>query len=201
MVNHKNENLEEKFRHLFEIITNKSFLNRQAIIGEVPFFISTFNPANQLKVEKHIDMLIKRLQTNGIETLKINLYDLCIKLLQKNQFLDKLLEKEKSLSKTRFFEQLKSLLDIETKIVPNIKQLLDINESNVIFITGVGLVFPYLRLHKILNNLQSVIKNIPVVIFFPGVYDNNSLNLFGKFNGDNYYRAFNIDKINLKKEM
>jgi len=62
-------------------------------------------------------------------------------------------------------------------------------------LTGIGLVFPYIRSHTILNNLQSVIKKTPVVIFFPGVYDGNSLNLFGKLKDDNYYRAFLLDNL------
>ncbi|HAB28695.1 MAG TPA: DUF1788 domain-containing protein, partial [Xanthomarina gelatinilytica] len=36
------------------------------------------------------------------------------------------------------------------------------------------------------------------VAFFPGEYNGHSLNLFGKLKDDNYYRAFNIFKIEAK---
>ena len=64
---------------------------------------------------------------------------------------------------------------------------------------GVGEVFPYIRSHTVLNNLQSTAKEKPTIMFFPGEYrqsaeKGSSLNLFGKLLDDNYYRAFNIYK-------
>ena len=76
---------------------------------------------------------------------------------------------------------------------------MDKADFDVMFITGVGEVFPYIRSHTVLNNLQSTAKNKPTVMFFPGEYsqsleEGSSLNLFGKLIDDNYYRAFNIYK-------
>ncbi|MGR5940587.1 DUF1788 domain-containing protein [Bacillus pacificus] len=65
-----------------------------------------------------------------------------------------------------------------------------LGNHNVVLITGVGKVYPFVRSHTILNNLQEVIDKIPVIMFFPGRYDGQSLQLFGKFKDDNYYRAF-----------
>ena len=36
----------------------------------------------------------------------------------------------------------------------------------VLFLTGVGLVFPYIRSHSVLENLQSVTRQTPTVLFF-----------------------------------
>jgi len=67
----------------------------------------------------------------------------------------------------------------------------------VIFLSGVGEVFPYIRSHNVLNNLQSTAKDKPTVMFFPGAYTHSlesgaSLDLFGRLHDDKYYRAFNI---------
>jgi len=67
------------------------------------------------------------------------------------------------------------------------------------FITGVGQVFPYIRSHTVLNNLQSKAKDKPTVMFFPGEYKQSivegaSLNLFDRLQDDKYYRAFDIYK-------
>ena len=67
----------------------------------------------------------------------------------------------------------------------------------MLLITGVGEVFPYIRSHNVLNNLQRVAKGYPTVMFFPGAYTHEmatgaSLDLFGKLHDDKYYRAFNI---------
>ena len=69
----------------------------------------------------------------------------------------------------------------------------DVHQSgDVVFITGVGKVYPYMRSHNVLNNLQHVFDDVPVVMFYPGEYTGQSLTLFGRFFDDNYYRAFNL---------
>jgi len=50
------------------------------------------------------------------------------------------------------------------------------------------------RSHKILNNLHQVFDRAPVVMFYPGKYDGQSLQLFEEFKDDNYYRAFKLLK-------
>lgn len=196
----KNENLELKFQHLFEVLSTDAFLNKQAIGGEVPFFISAYHPANQFKIDKYVSSLKKKLETHGIGILEINLYNLSIDILKERGKFDKILEKEKTMSKDKFLKLLQSMLDVETKIIPEIERLIIESDCKIMFLTGVGLVFPYIRSHNILNNLQRVAKTIPTLMFFPGEYDGSSLNLFGKLKDDNYYRAFNIDVIKLKKE-
>lgn len=199
MINHKNENLEEKFKHLFEIISNDTFLNKRAIGGEVPFFISTYNPANQLKVDKYVASLKKKLNVNGISVLNINLYELSLEILKERKIFNKLLEKEVEMPKGKFLNQIQSLVDEQTKITPKIKALLAEQDSKVIFLTGIGLVYPYIRSVKIFNCLSSIIKSKPLVMFFPGDYDGTKLLLFGIIK-EPYYRAFNIDIIKLKNE-
>jgi hypothetical protein len=71
------------------------------------------------------------------------------------------------------------------------------NDFQVMFITGVSEVFPYIRSHNVLNNLQKTAKEKPTLMFFPGEYQHSldtgaSLVLFGKLQDDKYYRAFNI---------
>ena len=49
-----------------------------------------------------------------------------------------------------------------------------------------------MRSHNILNNLQHVFDDVPVVLFYPGDYNGQTLTLFEAFMDDNYYRAFNL---------
>lgn len=74
------------------------------------------------------------------------------------------------------------------------------SEFDVLFLSGIGEVFPYIRSHNVLNNLQSTAKNQPTILFFPGEYRHSlehgaSLELFGLLHDDKYYRAFNIYEI------
>jgi len=64
------------------------------------------------------------------------------------------------------------------------------DEAEIILITGVGQIYPFVRSHTILNKLHSVIENKPLILFYPGKYDGQKLELFNKLKDDNYYRAF-----------
>jgi len=84
-------------------------------------------------------------------------------------------------------------------LMPRIKKLIEESDARVYFLTGIGLVYPYIRSHSVLNNLQNVAKKAPTVAFFEGEYNGLSLELFGLLKDDNYYRAFNMDYYKLKK--
>ncbi len=98
-------------------------------------------------------------------------------------------------TKDKFLKVLQSTLNIHEILMPRINDMILNSEAKVYFLTGIGLVYPFIRSHNILNNLQNVAKEAPTLAFFPGDYDGHSLNLFGLLKDDNYYRAFNIDKI------
>ena len=71
------------------------------------------------------------------------------------------------------------------------------DNHNLVLITGVGKSYPLVRSHTILNNLHSLLDKVPVIMFYPGMYDQKELSLFNgsKFDGlkdDNYYRAFRL---------
>jgi hypothetical protein len=68
----------------------------------------------------------------------------------------------------------------------------EMREGDILLITGVGEVYPYMRTHKILDNLQHIFAKIPVLVLYPGVFTGQRLDLFGKFIDGNYYRAFNL---------
>lgn len=141
--------------------------------------------------------LFNTLENKGIRILVINLYDLAIELLEKRGILEQVLEVEPTVSKDEFRELLQGVLDPETHLVPAIGEKLGQGTFDVMFLTGVGQVFPYIRSHRILNNLQRTATHLPTVMFFPGTYSHSlekgaSLDLFGRLHDDKYYRAFNI---------
>ena len=64
--------------------------------------------------------------------------------------------------------------------------------GDILLITGVGKVYPFMRSHNILDNIQHIFSDIPVVMLYPGAYNGQALSLFDEFNDGNYYRAFNM---------
>ncbi|HIP59760.1 MAG TPA: DUF1788 domain-containing protein [Campylobacterales bacterium] len=195
----KIENLDLKFETIYKQVSSKKFLNLQGLSGEIPFFISTYNPAQENEVSNKIKILINRLKTNGITALEIDLYDVTITILQKRKLLERIKASEKSMGKSRLFSALQNVLDAKDHLIPEIEKRIeendknDTNDSKLVLISGVGKVYPYIRSHTILNNLQNSIKDRPMLLFFPGVFDGRRLTLFGKIEDDNYYRANNLE--------
>lgn len=192
----KLEVLNEKFEKLFRNIQKESFLSMKALGGEIPFYIVPYNPSQENDVALEIKRLKDRLTHMGISVFEINLYDLSLEMLENRGILEKLVEKEATLSKVQLFKTLQGALDSETKLVPEIEKRVHETSSQMVFLTGIGHVFPFIRSHTILNNLQNSIKDRPTIMFFPGTYGTD-LSLFGKMKDDNYYRAFNLDTLNL----
>jgi len=193
------EDIVKKFEHLYQVISNPEFLRMESLGGEIPFFISAFDPKQQVDVEKAIRSLKKKLEVNGIPVLDINLYDIALNLLNNELGEGEIFELEKTMDKREFKEALQSILDINQVLIPAIKKMIDKSTAKVYFLTGIGLVFPFIRSHNVLNNLQNVAKKAPTVAFFEGEYNGYSLELFGLMKDDNYYRAFNIANYKLKK--
>jgi hypothetical protein len=192
------EDLTKKFAHLYDVISTQRFLKKEALAGEVPFFISAYDAKQEVEVTNSIKLLRNKLETNGVTVLELNLYDLVCDILEEKGGIERMFQIEKAKSKDKFLNALQSTLNIHEVLMPRVKQYIDEFKANVYFLTGIGLVFPYIRSHTILNNLQSVATESPTVAFFPGEYNGHSLNLFGLLKDDNYYRAFNIDLINPK---
>ncbi len=189
--------LKERYLHLLSLIGSERFLKKQGLGNEVPFFICPYKHEEAVEMERLRGQLVNKLAQNGIAVLDINLYDLAIQILKKEGDWEWCIEEEHSISKEELKEELQSMLDVETVLTPAIEGIMDASEFQVMFISGVGEVFPYIRSHNVLNNLQKTAKEKPTVMFFPGEYTHSlesgaSLELFGRLHDDKYYRAFNI---------
>jgi len=191
------EDIVKKFEHLYKVISSKEFLRMESLGGEIPFFISAYNPKQQIEVDRAVKGLKNKLETNGVPVLELNLYDISIDILNKELGEGEIIELEKSMDKKEFKEALQSILDINEVLIPRIKSIIDDSSAKVYFLTGIGMVFPFIRSHNILNNLQNVAKKAPTILFFAGDYNGLSLELFGLLKDDNYYRAFNIENYKL----
>jgi hypothetical protein len=189
--------MQERFQHLLAVISGNRFLQMTGIGKEVPFYICPYKPEDALDIERIQKQLANQLEQIGVQVLHINLYDLSMNILKKDGDFEWLIANEQRLPKQRILEEIQGILDVQTVLVQEIGKQLNSNEYDVLFLSGVGEVYPYIRSHNVLNNLQSVAKQRPTLMFFPGAYTQSletgaSLDLFGRLNDDKYYRAFNI---------
>ena len=134
--------MQERFQHLFAVISGERFLNMQGLGNEVPFFICPFRPEETVEMERIRRQLVNRLRQDGLHILEIDLYDLSVEILKERDIWDQILELEPSVSKDQLRELLQGVLDPETHLVPAIAAKLARSDFDVLFLTGVGEVFP-----------------------------------------------------------
>jgi hypothetical protein len=187
----------KRAEHLFRVISSERFLNKQGLGNEVPFFICAYGAEDGLAIVDDRKDLIARLGHAGVSVLDVDLYDLSLKVLQDRGILDQVLDVEADTDKSELKELLQGVLDPQEHLIPAIARRIANEPHDVILLSGVGEVYPFLRSHNVLNNLQSTAKDRPTVMLFPGKYTHAlatgaSLELFGVLHDDKYYRAFNI---------
>ena len=199
--------LDQRFDHLLRLLSSERFLNCVGLNKEVPFFICPYSPQEHYDVLTLQEQLLHQLRQRSIEPLHIDLYDLSVDILKRpsalkgsesqNDF-EAAINIEQDKGKDALLEHLQGVLDVENEVIPEIaERMQQADRFDLMILTGVGEVFPYIRSHNILNNLQSVAEEKPVVMFFPGDYTHSleqgaSLELFSRLHDDKYYRAFNV---------
>jgi hypothetical protein len=178
--------------HIFDIVSNPRFINMEGLSGEIPFWVAPYDISEENKVETEIKHFIKKLKTNGLKPLCIDLFELSCEIIEENIGMEELKQIELDLDKSFFLDALQSTINIHDRFIPAIGQKVKEANPKMLFLKGVGKVYPFIRSHIVLNNLQSEIKDIPTLMFYPGEYSGRTLKLFNLLEDDNYYRAFNI---------
>ena len=192
------QTLAEQEEHLFRVLSSERFLKMEGLGNEVAHFIYDYNPTWALDVVQAKKRIKTKLDTElGIKVFEINLYDLCVDLLKKRNVWDRVLVAESTMDKPDFLKMLQNMLDPQMHLAPAIKELMAAESFQILFLTGIGEVFPFVRSHTVLNNLQTVVADWPMLMFFPGKYDvsatqGSALVLFGQLKDDSFYRAKRI---------
>lgn len=185
-------------KHVYNVLRSERFLRMEGLSKEVPFFIYHFPPAWAVEVEDLRDRVTTKLRTDdGLSVVDVNLYDLAIQLLQERGVWDRVLALEPEMDKAEFRETLQGMLDPHDHLAPAVRARLDTEQSDIVFLTGLGEVFPFIRTHTVLENLQSVVTGRPMLAWFPGTYEftqahGHQLRALNLTASDSYYRAKDI---------
>jgi hypothetical protein len=181
--------IEERLDLLKQEVQKQTFLNQKGLGNEVSFWIFDYPPEKEILVRNTVKKLVVTLGKKSITALEIDLFDLCLELIETKTDLDKVLAYEKKRGSDDLLKKLIPILKPEN-IRDAVKEKID-GSTQIVFLTGVGKVWPLVRSHTVLNNLQ-IILNVPLILFYPGGYSGTDLSLFNKFHDNNYYRAFRL---------
>lgn len=178
-------------------IRKPSFRKSSGKANEVNYWIFDYPPERELEVRERIEYLKykNRKGADGFELVVFDLYNIIIDFLEQKGFMEKCYDFERKAGISRIVRAVSNSMkvnDDDSLIVRYIKD--HTPENAVVFLVGIGKCYPILRSHKVLNNLHQAFVRAPVVMFFPGTYNEQELILFNEIKDDNYYRAFRLVK-------
>lgn len=188
-------NLESRLNRLEDKIKLPNFRENKGLGNEVGYYVFDYPADQEMLVRERVEYLKAKYQNSDVNIVVFDLYDTIIDLLEKEGFLDLCIEFEKTKGLPEITKAINEMLRMEednyqNELLAHIKN--NTPQNAIVFLTGIGKCYPLLRSHKILNNMHQFVDNVPVVMFFPGKYDGQSLMLFGETKDDNYYRAFRL---------
>jgi len=187
------DSLTERLNKILPKIMSTEFLSSKGLGNEIAFYIFDYPPKEELRIREHIKFLLVHIPKHraGLRVGHINLFDLVVDHLKSRNLLDRSLQMQKTKGNEAVTKALSSPLKPE-KLAQIFVEAANPQEQDLILVSGVGSVWPLVRTHSLLNNLQTVMGQTPLVMFYPGRYDGQALRLFGKIKSDNYYRAFKL---------
>lgn len=177
-------------------ISSEDFRKNIGSANEVGYYVFDYEPKEELIVRKYIDQLVEEINQKDyldFHIKKFDLYDILLQYIKEEDILETIFEIEEDEGFHEVSESIKDGMGIDTLddnyLIKHIQN--NIDNNSIVFITGLGKVYPIIRAHKVLNNLHLVIDNVPVILFLPGMYSGLEIKLFGSLT-TNYYRAFKL---------
>ena len=186
--------LEERLNLILGRITSDEFLQNQGLGNEIGFWIFDYPPERELDVRAFVDDTILPALGKRVPPMrghKVDLFKLIMELLEERGLLDKVIQMQVDKGNDAVQPPLRSVLK-EDKLAQRIAQQVNMDDIDMVILTGVGAAYPMVRTNTLLSALHPVMGNKPLLMFYPGRYDGYSLNLFSKLADDHYYRAFRL---------
>jgi len=187
------EDLKIRLNQVIPRLQSDELLGSSGLGNEIGFYIFDYPPENELEVREYLQFVLERLPRKrpGIRVKHINLFHLLMDYLKARNLLDRALKLQREKGDEALYKALKGPLH-EEKIAGAFIEEAQPEDHDLVLMSGIGSAWPLLRSHALLNNLHPLMQGVPLVVFYPGVYDGQGLRLFGRLDERNYYRAFRL---------
>ena len=169
--------------------SDEVFLSNKGLSNEVGIHVFCYEPKDEMLVRSYFADLINA-QGQPFRIVECDLYKIFLRICEEKRILKGIPNMEKKKGSECLLKQLQKAVSPEAFVE---KMKYEPHEhGDILLITGVGKVYPFMRSHNILDNIQHIFSDIPVVMLYPGAYNGQELSLFAEFEDGNYYRAFNM---------
>lgn len=181
--------IEERLDKVRELIQDDDFLDSKGLSNEVNIRIFCYEPEDEMAVRQFIAQ-VKTDQDLRCNLIERNLYEVFLAACEALDIMDSIAEMEEEDGGLFLLDQLHAAIG-DADFVERIDYHPH-HPGDVLLLTGVGAVFPFMRIHVLLEALQPYFPDIPILVMYPGSFDGHHLKLFNRLKPNDYYRAFSV---------
>lgn len=185
---------DDRLNQVLPRMLSADVLENEGAGGEIGFWIFDYPPDQEMKVRRWLADVIEpgvRKQNPELRFATVDLFECVIGLLEDRRLLEKAFEMQRTKGNDALLTSLRSVLK-EDRLAARIVEQFSVADLDLLIVKGVGAVYPMLRTHTLLSALHPHMSDTPLLMFYPGRYDGQSLRLFNALVDDNYYRAFSL---------
>ncbi|MGN0482328.1 MAG: DUF1788 domain-containing protein [Lachnospiraceae bacterium] len=181
--------LKERLDNLREEIQKDEFLEGKGLSNEVNIRIFCYDPKEEMTIRHFIENLTTD-QSLRCNLKEMNLYKTFIEICDDKRITKAAANMEQKKGREQLIKQIQQFANNKSFVE---KMHYEPHEpGDVLLLTGVGAVFPFMRIHSLLEALQPEFPDVPILVMYPGKYDGRFVRLFDRLEPNPYYRAFNI---------
>nr|WP_330421545.1 DUF1788 domain-containing protein [Blautia obeum] len=179
--------IKERLDKVRVLIQKSDFLEGKGLSNEVNIRIFCYDPEDEMIVRHFVNQL-ETDQSLDCHLIVCNLYKTFLSICDDMDITDAIPDMEEADGSAYLLQELNSSIG-NREFVDKI-QYGPHEQGDVLMLTGVGEVFPFIRMHALLEALQPYFSDVPVLVMYPGEFDGHHLKLFNRLKPNDYYRAF-----------
>lgn len=169
--------IETRLDKVRELLSDDDFLAGKGLSNEVNIRIFCYDPEDEIAVRHFVEQ-IKTDQGQRCRLIERNLYGIFLAACDELGIMDSIAEMEEADGGAYLLDQLHAAIGDEEYV-----ERIDYEphaSGDVLLLTGVGEVFPFMRIHILLEALQPHFADIPILVMYPGAFDGHHLRLFNR---------------------
>lgn len=187
-----NQTISERLDALREEIQTQEFLNGTKLSNGVNIRMFCYEPEDEMAIRAFVNRLATD-QTLKCNIISRNLFEVFLEICDENRITRAIPRMEQRKGSKYLLDQLHGI-STEKAFIQKIDYAGHQRGKDILLLTGVGEVFPFIRVHNLLESLQPIFGDVAVLVMYPGDFNDYQLRLFNKLKPNNYYRAYNVIK-------
>lgn len=143
------------------------FLNNKGLSNEVGIHVFCYDPKYEMIVRDYIAKLCDRKDTL-FRLMECDLYKIFLQICEEKRILKTIPVMEKKKGSAGLLKQLQKIASPEAFVER--MQYEPHRQGDILLITGVCKMYPFMRSHNILDNIQHLFSDSPIVMLYPGKF-------------------------------